>query len=257
MVTKTTHPYKTLADGSSLVIDRYCAEAGDAPAPRPAMIFFHGGGWHDGTRDRFKPQATVLAERGMVGFSVEYRTRTSHDVSPQAALSDAKSALRWVRAHARELGVDPDRIGTGGGSAGGHLAAAAIMCPGFDDPADDRSVPLEAAAFVLFNPVLHNGPEGYGHGSIEADFPAFSPAHNIRPGLPPTLLHLGTEDHLIPVAILEAFTRDMRAVGNRCDLRLYEGAGHGFFNPTEGNTAWFRETMENTCRFLEGLGWID
>ena len=252
MVDKTTHPYKPLPDGSALVIDRYALTADPGTPVRPALLYFHGGGWHSGTRDIFRPQALILAEAGMVCLTAEYRTRTSHDVPPQTALADAKSALRWVRTHAGELGIDPDRIAVGGGSAGGHLAIGAVVCPGFDDPADDRSVPLEAAAFVLFNPVLDNGPDGYGHEMIQADFPAFSPAHNIRPGLPPTHVHLGTSDHLIPVAILERFAQNMRAVGNHCDLLLYEGAGHGFFN----QEPWFEETLAHTRRFFADLGWI-
>ena len=91
---------------------------------RPAIVFFFGGGWNGGSPGQFRAQARYLAERGMVAILVDYRVRSRHGTLANIAVGDAKSAIRWVREHADRLGVDPERIAAGGGSAGGHLAAA-------------------------------------------------------------------------------------------------------------------------------------
>ena len=80
--------------------------------------------------------------------------------------ADAKSALRYVRAHATELGIDPQRIAAAGGSAGGHLAAFTALVDGLDDPQDDLAVSCKPNALVLFNPVFNNGPDQWGHGRV-------------------------------------------------------------------------------------------
>ena len=91
---------------------------------RPAIVFFFGGGWVGGSPEQFRPQSEYLATRGMVGIRVEYRTIAKGDKGPPlVCCADAKSAMRYVRSHAAELGVDPARIAAAGGSAGGHLAA--------------------------------------------------------------------------------------------------------------------------------------
>ena len=89
---------------------------------RPAMVFFHGGGWTSGGPTQFTQHSEYLATRGMVCIQVEYRLIKKGDSGPPIdCVHDAKSAMRWVRVHAAELGIDPNRIGAGGGSAGGQL----------------------------------------------------------------------------------------------------------------------------------------
>jgi acetyl esterase/lipase len=134
---------------------------------RPAIVFFHGGGWRGGAPGQFNRQAEYLASRGMVCLLAEYRLLRDDPGPPLRCIRDAKSAMRWVRSHASELGIDPERIAAGGGSAGGHLAAFVGMVEGLDDPQDDLQVSPRADALVLFNPVFDNGPQdGYGHGRV-------------------------------------------------------------------------------------------
>ena len=92
---------------------------------RPAIVFFFGGGWVDGSASHFHPQCEYLASRGMVAISAEYRVKNLHGTTPQECVKDGKSAIRYVRQNAAALGIDPNRIAAGGGSAGGHVAAAA------------------------------------------------------------------------------------------------------------------------------------
>ena len=101
---------------------------------RPAVVFFFGGGWTSGTPQQFAPHGSYLARRGLVAISAEYRVKRRGDATPFDCVSDGKSAIRWVRAHANELGIDANRIAAAGGSAGGHVAACTSFIDGFDDP---------------------------------------------------------------------------------------------------------------------------
>ncbi len=210
-------------------------------------------GWVGGNPDQFRPQSEYLASRGMVGFRVTYRVIPRGDSGPPVVcVQDARSAIRWVRAHATELGVDPRRIASAGGSAGGHLAAATAMLSGPNDPSDDLSISAAPNALILFNPVYDNGPGEWGHARVGERYRDFSPAHNIRPGAPPTIVFLGTSDSLIPVATARRFQDTMRGVGTRSELYLYEGQAHGFFNREPYRT----RTLLETDRFLASLGWL-
>lgn len=221
---------------------------------RPALLFFFGGGWVGGTPEQFRTQSEYLATRGMVGIRVEYRVIPKDDKGPPIiCCADAKSAMRWARAHATELGIDPRRIGAGGGSAGGHLAAFVGLVAGQDDPQDDLSVSPKANALVLYNPVFDNGPVGgWGTARIGDRVKEFSPAHNITAAAPPAIVFLGREDKLIPVATVERFQLNMKTAGVRCEARFYDEQGHGFFN----QEPYKSRTLIETDRFLTSLGWL-
>ena len=226
---------------------------------RPAMVFFHGGGWVGGGPTQFTQHSDYLATRGMVCIQVEYRLIPKGDKGPPImCVNDAKSAMRWVRSRAGELGIDPKRIGAGGGSAGGHLAAFVGMVEGLDDPQDDIKISPRANALALFNPVFDNGPDqGWGHARVGERYKAFSPAHNITPDDPPAIIFLGTQDNLIPVAVVERFKANMEKAGVRCEARFYEGQGHGFFNPGKGGKMeFYYETLLETDKFLTSIGWL-
>jgi len=229
----------------------------------PTVVFYYGGGWVGGNIQAFAAQAYELAGKGLAVALVEYRTWNRNHTKPYACIEDAKSAMRYIRANAKRLHMDPDRLCTSGGSAGGHLAAAVAFCPGFDAPDDDISISTVPNAMVLYNPVFNNAPEpeGYGYTRIADRFPDFSPYHNIKAPAPPTLIMVGTEDHLIPVSTVENFEKKMKEVGARCETRFYEGQGHGFFNSNKkpkkaGEPYCYRVTLDEHIAFLQSLGWI-
>jgi acetyl esterase/lipase len=89
--------------------------------PFPAVVYIHGGGWRGGSKAAFGRQAVHMAAKGFVGAYIEYRL--SGEVTWPAAIHDAKAAVRWVRADGAKHGIDANRIGAAGGSAGGHLAS--------------------------------------------------------------------------------------------------------------------------------------
>ncbi|MCA9034124.1 MAG: alpha/beta hydrolase [Planctomycetaceae bacterium] len=244
--------YKTVGDQKlNLYVDK--PQDWNAADRRPAVVFYFGGGWVGGSPAQFEKQSQYLATRGLVGIRVRYRTiDRSKPGLPEICCADAKSAMRYVRKHAAQLGIDPGRIAAAGGSAGGHLASFTAMVPGLDDPADDTSVSCRPDALVLFNPVFNNGPGEWGHNRVGDRYKEFSPAHNIAGTAPPTIVFLGDMDKLISVDVLNRFRDDMKAAGVRCDTRVYEGAGHGFFN----NDPYFTETLIETDKFLNSLGWI-
>ena len=245
---------------------------GDAASPRPAVVFFFGGGWAAGTPEQFAPQARYFASRGLTAILVDYRVRSRHGVAAVECVRDAKSAVRWVRSHAEELGIDPERVAAAGGSAGGHLAACTALVDEFDEPAEDAAVSSRPNALVLFNPALSFDPELAKNDQRLAGFARrlgveplqLSPAHHVAKGAPPTLILVGTDDFLI--AGVQQFAERMKAAGARCELELYDGRTHGFFNYGRGGKAAdggrkagadFLATTERADRFLASLGYVD
>ena len=221
---------------------------------RPAILFFFGGGWKAGSPDQFYPQSRYFASRGLVALSVEYRVESRNGTSPKECVADGKSAMRWVREHAHELGIDPHRIVAAGASAGGQVAAATATTAGFDEAGEDPTVDCRPNALVLFNPVFDNGPGGYGYDRVADYWEAFSPINNLGPHTPPTIVFLGSRDKFVPVATAEKFRRLMRDQGGRCDLHLYEGQLHGFFNYK--NLHYYTLTVIEADKFLASLGYL-
>ena len=127
----------------------YQPHARKLETPLPAIVFFHGGGWVGGSTAQFLHHCEHLAQRGIVAIEADYRhLDKSKKDPPLICVQDAKSAMRWVRSHAAELGIDPDRIASSGGSAGGHLAAFVGMVDGSDDPQDDTKVSAKSNAMA-------------------------------------------------------------------------------------------------------------
>jgi len=249
----TAHVYKKTAEGE-LYLYVFQPQKG-RQQNRPAAVFFFGGGWNGGTPRQFEEHASYLASRGMVGIVADYRVKSRQGTTPFECVKDGKSAIRWVRVHAGELGIDPDRIAAGGGSAGGHVAAATATVPGLEEKGEDSSVSCRPNALLLFNPVYDNGPEGYGHERVKERYKEISPIHNIHKGTPPAIVFLGTKDTLIPVATAEKYKQLMEQAGSRCDLHLYEDQPHGFFNRRKSEEH-FLKTVTEMDRFLESLGYL-
>lgn len=241
--------YKNTPQGK-LFLHTYYPDNWKKTDKRPAVVFFFGGGWNGGSYTQFSRHADYLASRGMVAFAADYRTKSKHKTEPKACVSDGKSAVRWIRGNAAKLGVDPKKIIAGGGSAGGHVAATTATIKAFDEASDDLSISPKPQALLLFNPVIDNSEKGYGHSRVEVYWKEFSPMHNIKKGMPPTIFICGTKDNLIPVATGELFKKKIEKVGGRCDLHWYKDQKHGFFN------AMYKQTMLEVDKFLVSLGYL-
>ena len=220
----------------------------------PAIVFFFGGGWNSGSPKQFELQAKYLTKYGITVVLADYRTKNNAGTTPKEALMDAKSAIRFLKKNAISLCIDPEKRLAGGGSAGGHLAAATAFCNHINHPKDDLSVSSVPKALILFNPVVDNSPEGYGFNRVKDYYEDFSPIHNIKKNAPPTIFFLGTEDNIISVETAQKFKAKLEAVGARSDLFLYTGQKHGFFNSQ--HKEYFEKTMVETVTFLKSLGYI-
>ena len=239
-------------------------QAGDR---RPALVFFHGGSWTGGNANQLAGQSRYLAARGIVCLTVEYRLlpggNSKGSELPVICVQDARSAFRWVRAHAGEFGIDSARLGVGGASAGGYLAAQLALSPGGDAPPDDLQVPLAPAAMLLFNPVIGSRPAEAADAKFEARFGAKlaeflenCPANHVTSAAPPTIIFHGDADTTITPLQIRRFDESMQNVGARCEAIFYAGQGHSFFNSGKADGRYFRETVLAADRFLASLGWL-
>jgi len=248
-------PFYQPEKGAPLKLDVFLPENHTPAEKRGCIIFFFGGGWTSGNPNQFYGYAKYMASRGLVAISAQYRTKGSHGATPRECVEDGKRAIRYVREHAKELGVDPDKIIASGGSAGGHVAAACAMCPKIDATPDSplSSVPN---ALVLLNPVYDNGPEGYGHKTVAEYWKDISPLHNIRKGTPPAVVFFGSKDSCVPVATVKVFEKQMSDVGNTCESHIYEGEEHGFFHISKGGRKMFEDVLAKADAFLVKHGYL-
>jgi acetyl esterase len=227
----------------------------------PAIVFFFGGGWQQGDADQFIPQCKYFAERGMVAITADYRVKNRQGVMPFECVADAKSAIRWIRTHADELGIDGNRIAAGGGSAGGHLAACTGLIKDFDEIKEDLSISSVPNALVLFNPVLDVPEIVYQlpkeiEKALEGRATEISPIHHVSTGAPPTIIFHGTADATVPFHQAIRFSEEMNKYGNRCEIVPFEGLMHGFFNYNNGENPAFFSTMEKSDKFLISIGYL-
>jgi acetyl esterase/lipase len=216
---------------------------------RTAVIWIHGGGWTGGITETFFPHARYFASRGAVGFCIHYRlVKADGSVTVADCLADCKSAIRYIREHAEELGIDPDKIIVAGDSAGGHLASCLGTVDGFDNPTDNLKISAVPNIMVLYNPLSDFTTSPFINRIIsgmaldkkptpESQIPTqeqlllarkLSPLHNIHPNQPQTLIIHGADDTVIlPEQSVHFFTA-MKAAANQCELILLPATKHAF-----------------------------
>lgn len=252
----SSHTYKSV-DGITLRLHVFKPH-GEQPEPVPAIVFFFGGGWRQGSVNQFVPHAEHLANRGMTAIIADYRVFFRHASTVADAVSDAKSAIRWVRSHAGELGIDPQRIAAAGGSAGGHLAAATATIDGYDSPGEYPSVSSRPDALVLFNPAVNTGRIGESRrAQFPGDAETLSPYHQVGENFVPALIMHGHDDTTVPYSDVVDFCDKVTRLAGSCKLVGYEQATHGFFNKGRDNDRWFHPTVAEMDQFLTELGYLE
>jgi acetyl esterase/lipase len=250
-------PYKTV-DGETLLMDFARPKVGDGPFP--VVVFIHGGGWRTGDRSMLRHAVYSVAQQGCAGVTVQYRFAPSHAFPAQ--LDDVKDAVRFVREHAKEWKIDPDRVATFGGSAGAHLALL-LATTGDEDEAGKTSTAVRAAVSIA-GPVdlTKRFPDASRHmvedllgqgrkGDREAQERA-SPLFHLDAGDPPVLLIHGTKDELVPYDQATAFKEACEAAGVKAELFTIPGGGHsgGGDDPED----WQRAVAKTVAFLREHLG---
>lgn len=233
-------PY--LGAGRSEKADLYLPAKADGP-PRPGVVIIHGGGWTGGDKGAKREIniGTTLANAGYVGMSINYRLQLK-DGPPAwpGNLHDCKVAVRFLRANAKELNIDPARVGVIGGSAGGHLAALVGLTG--DDKLLDPASPYPGVSTRVGCVVDMYGPMADDKKRLErlvpivgatfADKPdafrAFCPLSHIDPKDPPVLILHGTADTTVDVADSERFAKALEKGGVNHQLVIIPGAPHTF-----------------------------
>jgi alpha-L-fucosidase 2 len=218
------------AGGVSLLLD---ASVPKAPGPHPGIIIVHGGGWVRGDRRvDVQPLFRPLEDAGFAWFSISYRL-AKDATQIGAGVQDVKQAVRYVREHAAEFDVDPDRIALVGESAGAQLASMAALSSdcsvravvAFYSPSDlvslakeSRYVPESIRRQISGTP---------WEALVLAGLQQLSPINHVRAGMPPFLLIHGTSDSLVPFDQSERMCSAIRGTGGECELYPVKGGGHG------------------------------
>jgi len=256
-------------NGQNLQVDIY-EPANRFSDPRPAVLLIHGGAWATGSKDEFREPARNLARLGYVAIAVQYRLVTETTNPWPAQLDDCQRAVRWVRAHAKDYHVDPNRIGALGGSAGGHLAA----CLGTMETRDNSDPELARYSSKVTCVVNLCGPsdlsddlapkvaEGawtneririlLGHSAKERPdiARAASPLYCVNAQSAPTLICHGRQDPIVPLDQSEWFVEALQKTGVEAKLLVHNG-GHGF-NDSEAILQFLKETRTFLDRHLSG-----
>lgn len=226
----------------------------DGDGPFPAIVFIHGGGWYQGSRQGYRGQILEAAKRGYVAATISYRlmkfeekkkeTTTAEPNFP-AQIHDAKAAIRWLRANANQYHVDGNRIGVTGGSAGGHLSLLVGLTDSTANLEGDGGNPDQSsrvqAVVNVFGPT--DMAACYKSSSVAWIFRLFmggtpdetaetytaaSPVTYVSKDDPPVLTLHGDRDALVPIAQATMLDEKIKGVGASHTLLVFKGQGHGF-----------------------------
>lgn len=257
-------------DGHDLRLHLFDPPAHQASHRAAALVLFYGGGWSRGSVRQFESQARYFARRGMVVALADYRVFCRQGTGVPEAIADARAAVRWMRSHSSELGIDPNRIVAGGGSAGGYLALGTATLDDSGEAPSADGVGSTPDALLLFSTPVDITPAVMRSASgLDLEQSArLSPIKHLRRGLPPTLFLQGTEDHLVDFSAVESYCAGARALGNQCTVKGF-AAGHTFFNRRDRSTPncpegttpckarnFYQEALVDADKFLGVLGYI-
>jgi acetyl esterase/lipase len=208
---------------------------------------------------QFYLHCNYLASRGMVAMCVDRRNGRRPGLSEEdenayraaytenLMIQDAKSVFRYIRGHADELGIAPGKLAGGCSSYGGFTLANTCIANQINEEGENTSIDCRPVAMVMFDPVVDRSPSGYHHETIK-NWENVSPLHCLNADFPPTLLMVGDRDPIIPTSTATLYQQTLKAMGIRCDLRIFPGTGHGF------NKLRYYEAMHEVDRFLVSLG---
>jgi len=250
------HVYKETADGVELRAHIFRPQD-DPNRLRPCILFFYSSLWDKGLITQFGPQALHFLGRGAMTVLLEYRVSSLHGTGPMEAISDARSAIRWIRYNAEVLKVDTHSVIAAGGSGGGLLALSAAMVPDFADDPSDPNITCVPDALLLYNPITDTTKKGYGMSKFPDPETAAlaSPSKYVDENHSPMIIFHGSEDRFMPVDQVTRFAKQMRAKQNVCEMFVFEGVDHTFYN-FNVSPQGFDATLFEADRFLVEQGFL-
>lgn len=205
-----------------------------AASKQMAVIHFHGGGFTGGNKDGLAARLQALSARGYVNIAAQYRL--AGVAKWPAQMEDVKASIRWTRANAARLGINPARIAVSGYSAGGHLALFAAGTqnrPEFEGNSGTPGVKTDVAACLAYYAVTGPGWEGFRRqfpmpeGSSEEAWTAAAPGTYIK-NFPPTVLFHGLADVTVPPESSMEFLKQLRGANVPSELHTFAGVPHEF-----------------------------
>ncbi len=239
--------YKTSADKERKMEIFFPPNHDPAKSKVPGIILFHGGGWSGGNLSQFRAACSYFASRGLVCATAEYQMLgkgaqklPAGESKKRVCVTDAKTAIRWFKKNAAELGIDPARIITGGGSAGGHISALATMNPGLNDPTDPKDIDTKVVAYLWFNPAF--APDDKKDSEIDI-------LTHMNADLPPAISFFGDKDEWKKGWDI-AHTKWQKLGVKTLQLHIAEGQQHSFFN----KDPWRTITLIEADKFLVKQG---
>jgi acetyl esterase/lipase len=262
-VTEEQKTYKTIG-GTDLKTDLFYCENNHNNALKPAIVFFHGGGWTTGSPGEFHNACRSYARKGFVTISIQYRlSRTDSgtvphpEITPVESVKDARSAMRWVRENASLFGIDPDKIIAAGQSAGGQLALSTAMFDDINESTDNLDISPVPVALLLFASNV-NTMEAWVDwllGDRREEIWSISPYHNLISGLPPAIHFHGSTDCMVDFYIVRLYHQKTLELGNYHELVTCEGKGHYLAEGNDKYATYFDEkVLERVDEFLIKFG---
>ena len=239
---------------------RPAAASGDLPG----IIVVHGGGWRNGSKNKFRGLAVEIARRGYVSVAIEYRL--GHEALFSAGIQDCNAATKFIKANAHRYGIDAQRIGAVGGSAGGHLVG--LMATGWDNSRLQRNPGIEKDAARLDVAIVMAGPLQMKTGSVAAKSRDPKSGSNAHVWLGKTVdenpelyalagTHMQVSKGVSPIYFLvgehddpkrNQATRDaLSFIGIANGLKVYKDGKHGCWN----NHPWFTPIVDDMVEIFD------
>lgn len=240
-VSKDTYIYKKI-DSRELKLDVFSPLGiKNTRKGLPVFIFFHGGGWYSGNRSQFYWQCNYFAKHGFVAVTVEYRLIKKGTAGiygdKRICIKDAKSAIRWVKSHARQLHIDTNKVIVGGSSAGGHLATMAVLDKKFNNAGDNLRISTQAEALMLINPAYIFPGRNFQQ-----------PWDLVSSKVPPFIMFYGNQDKWRYTGGL--LYNILKRKGGKGEMWIAKGQKHAFAN----NAPWNLATGIKALEFLKQMG---
>lgn len=239
-------------NGKEHDIEVYLPKNHKSSAKVPCFIHFHGGGWSGGSLSSGRPFCKYFASRGIVALTANYSMHPKINGRPpklpagesrkRICVIDGKTVIRWVKTHAQELGIAPNKIVAAGGSAGGHIALLSMMNDAFNNPRDPKNITTDVQAFVLMCPAFVL-PER----DRTADVNVFK---NLNKKLPPMLFLVGETDGWRKACSI--LTAKLSRNGENFECWMGPKSGHMFFR----GKSWKNRCLIKIDAFLVKNGFL-